>query len=82
MIDDRLVAAHRARALTPDRPVVRGTAQNPDVFFQNREAANTYYMAAPADRPSRDGAVRRRSPAARIGCSSITARPMPSASSS
>ena len=41
MIDDRLVEAHRARALTPDRPVVRGTAQNPDVFFQNREAANT-----------------------------------------
>src|SRR5688572_9563884 len=48
MIDDRLVEAHRARALTPDRPVIRGTAQNPDVFFQNREAANTYYMATPA----------------------------------
>jgi pyruvate-ferredoxin/flavodoxin oxidoreductase len=47
MIDDRLVAAHRARALTPDRPVIRGTAQNPDVFFQNREAANIYYLAAP-----------------------------------
>ena len=47
MIDDRLVAAHRARALTPDRPVVRGTAQNPDVFFQNREAANTHFMMAP-----------------------------------
>src|SRR5688572_26462963 len=47
MIDDRLVAAHRARALTPDRPVIRGTAQNPDVFFQNREAANSYYVATP-----------------------------------
>ena len=47
MIDDRLVAAHRARALTPDRPVVRGTAQNPDVFFQNREAANMYFRMAP-----------------------------------
>jgi pyruvate-ferredoxin/flavodoxin oxidoreductase len=47
MIDDRLVAAHRARALTPDRPAVRGTAQNPDVFFQNREAANTYFMMVP-----------------------------------
>lgn len=47
MIDDRRVAAHRARALTPDRPAVRGTAQNPDVFFQNREAANTYFMAVP-----------------------------------
>ncbi|HET9467666.1 MAG TPA: pyruvate:ferredoxin (flavodoxin) oxidoreductase, partial [Vicinamibacterales bacterium] len=45
MVDDRLVAAHRGRALTPDRPVVRGTAQNPDVFFQNREAANEYYLA-------------------------------------
>ncbi len=47
MIDPRAVAAHRARALSPDHPVVRGTAQNPDVFFQNREAANKYYLAAP-----------------------------------
>src|SRR6476659_10010814 len=37
MIDDQLVQAHRARALTPDHPVMRGTAQNPDVFFQSRE---------------------------------------------
>ena len=48
MVDDRFVAAHRARALTPDRPVVRGTAQNPDVFFQNREASNAFYASAPA----------------------------------
>jgi pyruvate-ferredoxin/flavodoxin oxidoreductase len=48
MIDDRFLDAHRARALTPDRPVVRGTAQNPDVFFQNREAANAYYLNVPA----------------------------------
>ncbi len=47
MIDDELVRAHRARALSPDRPVLRGTAQNPDVFFQAREAANQYYAAAP-----------------------------------
>jgi pyruvate-ferredoxin/flavodoxin oxidoreductase len=47
MVDERLVEAHRARALTPDRPVIRGTAQNPDVFFQNREAANSYYVATP-----------------------------------
>src|SRR5499427_8481807 len=40
MIDETLVEAQRARALTPDHPVVRGTAQNPDVFFQNREAVN------------------------------------------
>ena len=47
MIDDELVAAHRNRALSPDRPVLRGTAQNPDVFFQAREACNPYYLAAP-----------------------------------
>jgi len=48
MIDETLVEAQRARALTPDHPVVRGTAQNPDVFFQNREAVNRFYVAAPA----------------------------------
>ncbi|MGH2595502.1 MAG: pyruvate:ferredoxin (flavodoxin) oxidoreductase [Actinomycetota bacterium] len=47
MIDDRLVHAHRARALTPDRPVLRGSAQNPDVFFQAREAANPFYLEVP-----------------------------------
>ncbi len=47
MIDEKLVAAHRARGLNPDNPVVRGTAQNPDVFFQGREAANPYYKATP-----------------------------------
>ncbi|MDI7277292.1 MAG: pyruvate:ferredoxin (flavodoxin) oxidoreductase, partial [Anaerolineae bacterium] len=47
MIDDELVRAHRERALSPERPYIRGTAQNPDVFFQSREAANPYYLAAP-----------------------------------
>jgi pyruvate-ferredoxin/flavodoxin oxidoreductase len=47
MIDDELVRAHRARALSPDRPFIRGTAQNPDVFFQARERINPYYLAAP-----------------------------------
>jgi len=47
MIDESLVRAHRARALSPDRPVVRGTAQNPDTFFQAREAANPFYLDAP-----------------------------------
>jgi pyruvate-ferredoxin/flavodoxin oxidoreductase len=47
MIDPDLVAAHRARALTPDHPVLRGSAQNPDVFFQAREAANLFYLATP-----------------------------------
>jgi pyruvate-ferredoxin/flavodoxin oxidoreductase len=48
MIDEELVRAHRARALSPDRPFIRGTAQNPDVFFQARETGNPYYLAAPA----------------------------------
>jgi pyruvate-ferredoxin/flavodoxin oxidoreductase len=48
MIDDGLVHQHRQRALSPDHPVLRGTAQNPDVFFQARETANAYYSAFPA----------------------------------
>src|SRR5580765_7675013 len=48
MIDDSLVAGARARGLSPDRPALRGSAQNPDVFFQNREAVNRFYLATPA----------------------------------
>ena len=47
MIDDDLVRAHRARGLSPDHPFIRGTAQNPDVYFQGREAVNPYYLACP-----------------------------------
>ncbi len=47
MIDDELVRAHRARALTPEKPVLRGTAQNPDVFFQARETINPFYTKVP-----------------------------------
>ena len=47
MIRDELVWAHRARALNPDRPVLRGTAQNPDVYFQARETVNPLYTACP-----------------------------------
>ncbi|MFA6135501.1 MAG: pyruvate:ferredoxin (flavodoxin) oxidoreductase [Phycisphaerae bacterium] len=47
MVDDNLVMAHRARALSPDRPVIRGTSQNPDVYFQGRETVNKYYNACP-----------------------------------
>ncbi|MGB7377604.1 MAG: pyruvate:ferredoxin (flavodoxin) oxidoreductase [Rivularia sp. (in: cyanobacteria)] len=47
LIDDELVFAHRNRALTPDNPVMRGTAQNPDVYFQARERINPYYDACP-----------------------------------
>ncbi len=48
MIDEDLVRAHRQRALSPDRPVIRGTAQNPDVYFQGRETVNSFYLACPA----------------------------------
>lgn len=47
MIDEDLVRAHRKRALSPDNPFIRGTAQNPDTFFQAREAINPYYLACP-----------------------------------
>jgi len=47
LIDDKLIAEHRARAMSPDQPVLRGTAQNPDVFFQCRETANHFYAACP-----------------------------------
>jgi len=48
LMDDELVREHRARGLSPEHPVVRGTAQNPDVYFQARETANPYYRVAPA----------------------------------
>ena len=48
MIDDELVIAHRNRSLNPDKPFVRGTAQNPDVYFQGRETSNPYYAKIPA----------------------------------
>ena len=47
MIDDELVRAHRARGLSPDNPVMRGTAQNPDVYFQGRETVNPFYAKTP-----------------------------------
>ncbi len=48
MLDEKAIAAHRERAMCPDRPIMRGTAQNPDVFFQAREACNPWFLAAPA----------------------------------
>ncbi|MBD2626267.1 pyruvate:ferredoxin (flavodoxin) oxidoreductase [Trichormus variabilis] len=46
-IPDELIFAHRSRALTPDKPVLRGTTQNPDVYFQARETVNPFYLACP-----------------------------------
>ncbi|MET0047477.1 MAG: pyruvate:ferredoxin (flavodoxin) oxidoreductase [Sedimenticola sp.] len=48
IIDEELVEAHRERALSPDHPVIRGTSQNPDVYFQGRETVNPYYANLPA----------------------------------
>lgn len=47
MMREDLIQAHRARSLSPDRPMLRGTSENPDTFFQTREAANTFYLACP-----------------------------------
>lgn len=47
MIDDKLIYEHRARGLSPERPFIRGTAHNPDTFFQTREAVNPYYSNVP-----------------------------------
>ena len=47
LLDEKFVLAHRERALSSDRPILRGTAQNPDVFFQAREACNPFYLAVP-----------------------------------
>ncbi|MHC4987578.1 MAG: pyruvate:ferredoxin (flavodoxin) oxidoreductase, partial [Planctomycetota bacterium] len=47
VIDDSLIAAHKARALSPDHPMISGTAQNPDVYFQGRETVNQFYMKTP-----------------------------------
>ena len=48
LVPEEKIAEHRGRRLSPDRPTLRGSAQNPDVFFQAREAANPYYAAVPA----------------------------------
>jgi pyruvate-ferredoxin/flavodoxin oxidoreductase len=47
VVDEKFVRQHRTRALSPGRPIMRGTAQNPDVFFQAREACNPFYLACP-----------------------------------
>jgi pyruvate-ferredoxin/flavodoxin oxidoreductase len=47
LLEEKYISAHRERALSSDRPILRGTAQNPDVFFQAREACNSFYLACP-----------------------------------
>ena len=82
LIDDTLVLQHRSRALSPDHPVLRGTAQNPDVYFQARETVNPYYAACPRRYAEGNGCSSPRSSAARTVSTSITAHLTPSASSS
>lgn len=48
LLDDGLIMAHRMRGLSPDRPAIRGTAQDPDVYFQGRETVNKFYQATPS----------------------------------
>ncbi|MFT7859647.1 MAG: pyruvate:ferredoxin (flavodoxin) oxidoreductase [Sulfurimonas sp.] len=47
MVDETLIKAHRERALSPDHPFIRGTSQNPDIYFQGRESVNSYYEITP-----------------------------------
>ena len=58
MIDDDLVFEHRSRALNPDKPFIRGTAQNPDVYFQGRETVNTFYTAVSGNTQRGDAEIR------------------------
>ena len=60
LVPEELVRAHRGRALTPERPFIRGTAQNPDVYFQARESVNPFYAAVPdAVQAAMDGVAAR-----------------------
>jgi pyruvate-ferredoxin/flavodoxin oxidoreductase len=77
MIDDDLVRAHRGRALSPEHPFIRGTAQNPDTYFQARETVNSYYDAVP-EIVTGDGHASRRSPAGDTACSNTSVHQTPS----
>ena len=76
-----VIFEHRQRALSPDHPVLRGTAQNPDVFFQAREAVSPFYAACPDKVQAVMNKFREVSQAAPITCSTMWAPRTPSASS-
>jgi pyruvate-ferredoxin/flavodoxin oxidoreductase len=81
MIDEDLIIAHRKRALTPDRPTIGGTAQNPDVYFIGRETTNKFYRQFPAlSRPPWTSSPP--SPAVNTTCLITSALLMPPTSSS
>ena len=79
--DDDVDRLPRSRAMTPEAPVVRGTAQNPDVFFQAREASNPFHLAVPGHRADRDGRAGGPHRPRTTASSTTTARPTPTASS-
>ncbi len=79
LVDDKYLIAFRKNALTPDRPFIRGTAQNPDVFFQAREACTPVPCRGSRHRAVGDGSLCRADRPRAITCSTTTARPMPSA---
>ncbi len=81
MIDAKLIYEHRSRALTPDHPSIRGTAQNPDVYFQARETVNPFYEKCPAITQA-PWTNLQRSPAAVITSLIMPVHPMQNRSSS
>ena len=82
MVTEDLVSAQRKRALTPDLPVLRGTAQNPDCFFQAREACNPYYDACAGKVQEAMDALREADRPRLPASSTTSATRRPSASSS
>ena len=81
LVDPADLIEFRLRGMGPDAPDVRGTAQNPDVFFQGREASNPYYSAVPGIVQATMDALAA-GPGARTAWSSTTVLPTPNASSS
>ena len=77
MIDDDLVRAHRARGLNPEHPFIRGTAQNPDTFFQAREAVNPSTTSVCPTSSKRHEALRREDRQAVSTCSTMKATRTP-----
>ena len=78
LVSEELVSAHRARALSPERPFIRGTAQNPDVYFQARETVNPFYARVPGGRPGRRWTSSASGPAATTAWSTTADIPRPS----
>ena len=77
LVDRKAIAEFRARAMNPEHPHLQGTAQDPDIYFQNREAANKYYDAVPGIVEECDGRNSPKPSAANTTCSITWARRTP-----